>query len=595
MQHRILHTVSALALSIGIGIPNTGDAQNIRANAIECEEGASPVTVAGTRRVVCLFPDGTRASGGTDLDPLAQASDDAQEMEVITNSVQEAAERAEGSGLEALANEAGNGATDEMLVQQLSEDGSDENPLRGALKDNREARQQRREERQAAREAERAEAEAQAQAQAEAEAQAELEAQAEAEAQADTQARAQEQAQAEAEVQTQAQAETTTEQPNLSSENTAAALSEDGAVVSGAGERIIQIDTERSAQRANRFRNAIAAQIEGNTTTGEARSEIVTEETARSSSEEPGAARTAQTPVDDSGLSNFEKFALGALGIAAVSAILDNDEEVVASTSDRAVVQGSDGQYRVLKNDDELLRQPGVRVDTKEFADGSTRSIVTRENGEQVITIRAADGQVLKRTRVTADGQRIVLFDDTQRFEPVNLQQVQNSAPSAATVRANDDADLRAALAALENPTDRAYSLQQIREIRAVRELMPLIELDDINFETGSATIRPEEARDLTDIGRALASAIAENPNEIFLIEGHTDAVGGAAMNLVLSDRRAESAALALTEYFDIPPENLVVQGYGEANLKVPTADAERANRRVAVRRITPLLVTELR
>ena len=591
MQHRILHTVSALALSIGIGIPNTGDAQNIRANAIECEEGASPVTVAGTRRVVCLFPDGTRASGGTDLDPLAQASDDAQEMEVITNSVQEAAERAEGSGLEALANEAGNGATDEMLVQQLSEDGSDENPLRGALKDNREARQQRREERQAAREAERAEAEAQAQAQAEAEAQAELEAQAEAEAQADTQVQAQEQAQAEA----QAQAETSTEQTTPPAEDTAEALSEDGAVVSGAGERIIQIDTERSAQRANRFRNAIAAQIEGNTTTGEARSEIVTEETARSSSEEPGAARTAQTPVDDSGLSNFEKFALGALGIAAVSAILDNDEEVVASTSDRAVVQGSDGQYRVLKNDDELLRQPGVRVDTKEFADGSTRSIVTRENGEQVITIRAADGQVLKRTRVTADGQRIVLFDDTQRFEPVNLQQVQNSAPSATTVRANDDADLRAALAALENPTDRAYSLQQIREIRAVRELMPLIELDDINFETGSATIRPEEARDLTDIGRALASAIAENPNEIFLIEGHTDAVGGAAMNLVLSDRRAESAALALTEYFDIPPENLVVQGYGEANLKVPTADAERANRRVAVRRITPLLVTELR
>jgi hypothetical protein len=34
-----------------------------------------------------------------------------------------------------------------------------------------------------------------------------------------------------------------------------------------------------------------------------------------------------------------------------------------------------------------------------------------------------------------------------------------------------------------------------------------------------------------------------------------------------------------------------VVQGYGEADLRIPTDDAERANRRAVVRRITPLLV----
>ncbi|MCB2132755.1 MAG: OmpA family protein, partial [Rhodobacteraceae bacterium] len=78
--------------------------------------------------------------------------------------------------------------------------------------------------------------------------------------------------------------------------------------------------------------------------------------------------------------------------------------------------------------------------------------------------------------------------------------------------------------------------------------------------------------------------------SEVFLIEGHTDAVGSAAYNLALSDRRAESVALALTEYFEVPPENLVVQGYGEAFLKVQTDADERANRRAAVRRITPLL-----
>ena len=150
----------------------------------------------------------------------------------------------------------------------------------------------------------------------------------------------------------------------------------------------------------------------------------------------------------------------------------------------------------------------------------------------------------------------------------------------------------RLALEGTEQPrvSSRAYSLQQIRQIRAVRFLAPELNLSDVNFETGSAVIRPEEAEDLRDIGVAMRNAILDNPGEVFLIEGHTDAVGGAAMNLALSDRRAEAVALALTEFFGVPPENMIVQGYGESNLKVVTGGSERANRRAAVRRITPLL-----
>jgi len=76
------------------------------------------------------------------------------------------------------------------------------------------------------------------------------------------------------------------------------------------------------------------------------------------------------------------------------------------------------------------------------------------------------------------------------------------------------------------------------------------------------------------------------------MVEGYTDTVGSDPMNLALSDRRAESVALALTEYFDVPPENLVVQGYGEQYLKVRAEGDIRANRRASVRRITDLLQT---
>jgi outer membrane protein OmpA-like peptidoglycan-associated protein len=76
----------------------------------------------------------------------------------------------------------------------------------------------------------------------------------------------------------------------------------------------------------------------------------------------------------------------------------------------------------------------------------------------------------------------------------------------------------------------------------------------------------------------------------VFLIEGHTDAVGAAEDNLSLSDRRAESVAVALTEQFQVPAENLVTQGYGEQYPKEQTDGSSAVNRRVAVRRITPLI-----
>ena len=74
---------------------------------------------------------------------------------------------------------------------------------------------------------------------------------------------------------------------------------------------------------------------------------------------------------------------------------------------------------------------------------------------------------------------------------------------------------------------------------------------------------------------------LRRNPDEVFLIEGHTDAVGSDVDNLSLSDRRASAVAEILSETFGVPPENLVTQGYGEQFLKIDTPGPEPLNRRV--------------
>ena len=141
----------------------------------------------------------------------------------------------------------------------------------------------------------------------------------------------------------------------------------------------------------------------------------------------------------------------------------------------------------------------------------------------------------------------------------------------------------------IEDFRDR-YTLDEIRATARLRDRMRRVDLDDINFEFGSWDVDPSEYHKLERIARAMMRVVRRNPNEVFLIEGYTDAVGSNEDNLSLSDRRAESVAEVLSEQFQVPFENLTTQGYGEDYLKVPTDAAERLNRRVAVRRITPLL-----
>lgn len=344
---------------------------------------------------------------------------------------------------------------------------------------------------------------------------------------------------------------------------------------------------EAEVAEAEAPQTAVAATDEATQGAATVEEETVTESDARSSSEEfdSSLSTTAQPQNGDGGISKLDKALAIGLGAVIVGQALrgNSDARVVQKSDDRVVVL-EDGRYRVIRDDNELIERPGSDVKRETFADGSSRTTVTRPNGVQIVTVRDAELRVLRRVRIAPDGSRTVLIDDTAQVAAVDVTALPDAAPD---ITAQDD--LRAALAA-EATAGRRFALYQVRNIGQVRKLAPAIALDAINFRTGSAVIDPEEARELSELGQFIADAVARNPGEVFLIEGHTDAVGNAAYNLALSDRRAESVALALTEYFDVPPENLVVQGYGESDLKVRTLEAERANRRAAVRRITPLL-----
>jgi outer membrane protein OmpA-like peptidoglycan-associated protein len=228
-----------------------------------------------------------------------------------------------------------------------------------------------------------------------------------------------------------------------------------------------------------------------------------------------------------------------------------------------------------------------------------------------VFTEVDAHGRLVRRYRRGPDGREHHIIDNRRFWRNVAIGvgvgaigvALLSMAPPRVTLarekyivdyeRASDD-DLYEALDAppIER-LDRAYSLEEIRYTHELRQRLRHIELVNINFEFGAWEIGPEQYPKLERLARAMLRILRRNPDESFLIEGHTDAVGSDVDNLSLSDRRAASVAEVLSETFGVPPENLVTQGYGEQFLKVPTQGPEPLNRRVDVRRITALMAEQ--
>lgn len=154
-----------------------------------------------------------------------------------------------------------------------------------------------------------------------------------------------------------------------------------------------------------------------------------------------------------------------------------------------------------------------------------------------------------------------------------------------------DDEDVeRYLVAAPVRPPARRYTMEEVRTMPEVRQSMPAVEIDTIKFGFNEDFVREEALEELDRVGEAIERVLTAHPGEVFLVEGHTDAVGSDGYNLDLSKRRAESVKQALTTYYNIDSRNIATAGYGEEFLRVQTPDEEPENRRVTIRRATPLV-----
>jgi outer membrane protein OmpA-like peptidoglycan-associated protein len=288
--------------------------------------------------------------------------------------------------------------------------------------------------------------------------------------------------------------------------------------------------------------------------------------------------------------------------------------------SDRTIIR--EGGHDIIRHDEAARFGFNAREVNVEHRGNDTITVALRPDGSRIVTEVDANGRLLRRIRRDAFGREVIIIDNTfvapgpgvvvggpgivlgglgvavggLGVGLVLAPPVIRIAPELyirETVRATPDEIYLTLAAPPVEPIERRYTLDEIRYSEPLRARMPRIDIDTVNFEFGSWEVAPDQIDRLAGVAQGIQRAIQRNPAEVFLIEGHTDAVGNDVDNLSLSDHRAESVAVVLTNQFGIPPENLTSQGYGKQFLKIPTPAPERANRRVAVRRITPLLTAQ--
>ncbi|RAI37385.1 hypothetical protein CH341_29705 [Rhodoplanes roseus] len=289
---------------------------------------------------------------------------------------------------------------------------------------------------------------------------------------------------------------------------------------------------------------------------------------------------------------------------------------------DRTIIR--EGDRTIIRHNEMDRFRYGAQDVRMERRGNENVAVVVRPGGYRVVTVTDDNGYLLRRTRVMPDGREYILIDNRRHWGPggpppgprgpgfgtglavgaavglgvgalmLNMPPPVVHIPPERYIVETERASPTLLYETLTAPPvmeiERPYTLDEVRYNAPLRDRMPRVDLDTVTFETGSWELDPMQIEKLAGIADGLNRAIQANPQEVFLIEGHTDAVGGDVDNLSLSDRRAEAVAMVLTQQFGVPAENLTTQGYGRQYLKVPTDGPLRENRRVAVRRITPLL-----
>jgi outer membrane protein OmpA-like peptidoglycan-associated protein len=243
----------------------------------------------------------------------------------------------------------------------------------------------------------------------------------------------------------------------------------------------------------------------------------------------------------------------------------------------------------------------GKRTDKKTVAQNSRDAAQTAEDA-RLISVRKIEDQRLANERAAAaqreadasaqadQAGRDSLASERARLDAERARQDSEAAAQraleqqrAAEAQSAAEAE-RARQSVAQAEEEKARLREQLRgQLNAVLETREtarglIVNMSDVLFDTGKYTLKPGAKEKLAKISGILLG----HPGLNLEIEGHTDSVGGDALNQRLSEQRADTVRGYLVEQ-GVPAEAVVAHGFGKDRpvASNATAAGRQQNRRV--------------
>ena len=221
-----------------------------------------------------------------------------------------------------------------------------------------------------------------------------------------------------------------------------------------------------------------------------------------------------------------------------------------------------------------------ARIAEKKKADEAERARLATEAADA--QRRAADEAAQRQEAARLAAEEAARKEEENRKAQAAARSREEEAARRAAEEAarRQEAEAAAASATREREEARnrmAQALGQIAETRSTARGL-IVNLPDILFDTGKATLRSEAREVISRIAGVLMIA----QGITLKIEGHTDSVGGDEYNQKLSEQRAGSVKEYL-EKAGVKPELITIEGFGKTQ---PIADNNSAAGRQKNRRV---------
>jgi outer membrane protein OmpA-like peptidoglycan-associated protein len=194
---------------------------------------------------------------------------------------------------------------------------------------------------------------------------------------------------------------------------------------------------------------------------------------------------------------------------------------------------------------------------------------------EMALLSKERDNLILESQRVEAQ----ISARETEAARETALE----SKTEAERLKAEAEVRAREAQEAMARAAQLEKELATLKAVKTDRGMV--LTLGDVLFATGKAELSPGAARTIDN----LAEFLTKYPERKVRIEGHTDSTGSAALNLDLSERRAEAVKTALLRR-GVSFDRIDTVGYGQS---LPIASNDTASGRQQNRRVEIIILDQ--